>query len=796
MILIKDINNKNYSKFLTNADYSYLHMKEFASYILNNKYGFIIVNDVNNTYQYAMYVDIGKLLKVNSYNNLLKYVELEDKSSFRKIYDFTIKHIYNVCPNTFLMFTNMMFNDYFNGDTPVQKVLNSYPCYNVIHFHVDKIDQNILNESNLSRTYKYESHVKGKDFEWKYDYCEDLEVTNDIFALSISKNPDLIEVYDDFRNKTVPIILPPGSPLEQLPKYKGTYKEVILKGFEITENSNNIYFVSNPLSEVTVHLFKEVEFTDFFDMEINLNLLEVYETVRSYYIDNEYFQALFFYSFNNEDYLYPQVKENNTIDRVYEDKMVADIYSIIPMMYEDYELIEKLQSNDNNFIVNNVLTGLEFQDNYEFGNDNKTITKYSERISRFDLGTFNVLLTEQPHYNYYKKNKTEIIAVKPMPIRVIAALDEETHTAVIHLLHFGVKNKPSKYIDEISRNGIYLEYNENDEIMKKLPKRVSDDDTLMINFNDYLKAKYKIHQVGMPRHLILSPFLDDEEEFLKNVPTDKQDKIKDNYKSIKSSLLYAESMFEEGEELGDIIDSSLDIMYKKEYGLSFYDYSKTYISKTTLLQYFKTYKDYLPERIDFAVVNLFYLELLQFETAAHDIANQRITKFLKEYDIDAGKKKNNNKLLKMDSDSVLDTIDDIQEEYTKTLDFWEIQANYYSSKKFLNIMRKRFEIDEQMKMTQRNQDAINKIYSTKKSKKAEKADKIIGWVGIFFTIFNVLDIFIASADDTSSHMTDFERIIFNNLTSLTAFRIFLAFAVLFFSVKLIIKHQNSKRVKD
>ena len=186
--------------------------------------------------------------------------------------------------------------------------------------------------------------------------------------------------------------------------------------------------------------------------------------------------------------------------------------------------------------------------------------KNSDRIERIDLGTVQIMLTEEPHYNYYQKTPTCVIADFPVQVRLVAAVDKETHTGVLYLLNLGVK------VDE------------NDKYFDNTKKITADYGTIVANLYSYLEEKFKINRVGVPRNLILSPFLSDDDN-------SSNPEVQETIKQMKSSLLYGEAMFEDGEELGKIVDSSLESTFKDKYGASIYDYNVMNISKIGIFSF-------------------------------------------------------------------------------------------------------------------------------------------------------------------------------------------------------------------
>ncbi len=740
---------------LLNHDDNHLRfdLKSLCTEIVTKGIGKVIYTSINGTFSYAIFIDIGQCFNQESENsmvlNTLKSIA-KFKPSNRKnkkvLFDsltenywkelkYLKKDIYDICPTTCLFISNLKFENWFINGSPIKAILDAFPCYNLLALTSEEINQEQIDTSNKTRTYKFSSKCKADMNVWYFNKVFEMYQSNlnsDYHYYNICRYPELLEVYDDYRNKTIPMIFPIDNPLEKNSKYQGTGIKVILRGFDVIKESHNYYFTSKINNEVEAILYPKVDYNTFFDIETSFDLFHVHEGLRVYNIDGISYQALFFYSFGiSEDYLFIKEKHKSTKKSISEDKMVADIYTTMPVRYEDIKKLFDARTIENNFVVKNLITGLRFQENYEFGNENHNVRKYQERIIRFDLGTVNMLIREEPHYNYYQKDKVVIAIKRPIPIRLMVTADIDTHSAVLYLLNYGCKHKPSYYLNEVSTNGIILQPNEQDLTSGDFDVRHSEDGIPYISFYTYIKKRFGLNKMGTPRHLILSPFLGD-------CPEDASEAIKTSYKEIKSSLLYARTLFEDAEELGKIVDEHLDIIYRKKWGDAIFDYSTTYITKTTVLQYADTYKDYLAERIDFAVVTLFYFEVLQLEDSAIQIATNNISKFIDTYQIETRKTSKNKK--KVSSENALNIIEDIYEEYAKTMDLWDVEMNLFSSNRFISTMRRKFEIQKDIDKLNRNRKGIEQIYQGKQGNIQKRNSLLIGAASLILTISGGVDV--------------------------------------------------------
>ena len=806
--------NKDPNNPILNNDelHSRLNLKRYCYELVTRGIGKVLYTTINNTFVYTVILDVGQCFNqeynktaiVKTLKAIAKKVDLTTKKTkkqqeahnetmqnkFLKEMGYITKEIYNVCPTTCLFFTNLNFNSWFIDGSPIKAVLSSYPCYNMLGLTDEEITQEQIDESNETRTYSFSSTYKADMDVWYYNKVFKMYKSNlntDYHYYNICRYPELLEVYDDYRNQTIPMIFPLNNPLEKLEDYKGKGIPIKLKGFYVTEESENYYFTSKINSEVDALLYPEVDYFTFFDIETSFDLFHVHEGLRVYNIDGTSHQALFFYSFGvSKDYLFIEEKTESTDEIASEDKMIADIYSTMPVRYENIKKLYDARTIENNFVVKNLITGLRFQENYEFGNENHNVRKYQDRVVRFDLGTINVLIREEPHYNYYQKDKVVMATERAIPIRLMITADIDTHSAVLYLLNYGCKHKPSYYLNEVSTNGIILLPNEQDLNSGEFEVKYSEEGIPYISFYAYIQKKFGIKKMGTPRHLILSPFLGD-------CPEDASESLKESYKEIKSALLYARTLFEDAEELGKIVDGYLDIIYRKKWGDAVFDYSTTYITKTTVLQYADTYKDYLAERIDFAVVTLFYFEVLQLEDSAIQIATNSISKFIDAYQIEDRKGQKGSK--NVSSENALNLIEDIYEEYAKTMDLWGVEMNLLSSNRLIATMRRKFEIEKDLVQLNRNRNGIEQIYQGKQSNIQKRNSLLLAAVSLVITISTVVEVIQAALSEISKGWPQIYQDIINKYLMMIIIGVAVLGVLGFFGYRKIMKDRDKNVIK-
>ena len=734
--------------------------------ILEQNAGYVLVEKENNQIKHFLIaLDIyalEKVVRAKTFFSMLpndwKKVECEAERKYLQ------KEIIWNCLTTFMILTDYQDGLDFYNNQLTRSLLQSHLNYNLIFIQTKNIDEECFSEVNDEHIYSH----GGEEF--PYDILEKYP-RKKLTYLRICRFPELLKIYDDARIESIPMILPISFDLEGL-----DYQEIELKGF--TTLDDNPYFISKLGSKVKARFYKDVPFAVYYRLEHSLNLFEVNTGIKIKDVDGTLYQCIVLYAnkpsefklFSTDVYDALLSEKDNPVG---EKKLIADIYTLIPARYESFERIYKYHVEDNNFIANNIITGLIFQENFEYGVDESNDRRFKDRIRRIDLGTIHLMLLEETHYNYFDKTQIECIAEDPIPVRLIASLDLETHTAVLYMIYMGYNDRASKYLDQITRNEIRVavpesEYFHHEGHMKKIVSE-GGNEFYTVCLHDYIYCKYQIEKLGIPRNLVISPFITDEEN---DIVT---------HKSYISSILYGETSFAEEEELGKIVDDSIDDLLAREYGDNIYDYAKFYISRVTVLQCEETYKDYVVERIDFAVVELFYMELIVLELAAIYNASSNISKFINNYNIQTSFWKKLKESFTASSEDVLGKIDEILEEYARTLDFWDVPMNYHSSKKALDIIREKFEVEREVAQLERNRSEISSIYESRKTKNSAFSNFVMSLIGVMLTLSSVIGLFSgASGDDDASSI---EETIYTFFDELLMIRIVFIIAGIFIFYK-------------
>ena len=119
-----------------------------------------------------------------------------------------------------------------------------------------------------------------------------------------------------------------------------------------------------------------------------------------------------------------------------------------------------------------------------------------------------------------------------------------------------------------------------------------------------------------------------------------------------------------------------------------------------VLQFSPDFKGSVRQRLEEESITLFYMELILLEEAAIHIADREIIKLFSSNSI-------------TEPIEFLKKVDVIYDDYCKTTDFWDIQVNYPTSQKSIDMLRNAFHIKDQLEFMQRNQSQLQTVFDTK-----------------------------------------------------------------------------------
>lgn len=369
-----------------------------------------------------------------------------------------------------------------------------------------------------------------------------------------------------------------------------------------------------------------------------------------------------------------------------EHRLIPDIFVSIPVSYADIKILEEVHSKNNNININYLLNSMSFRTNYESGADIDALNtrRFKERIHRFYLGNIEVQIKPEDENLFSGKiDNYNFILDNPVEIGMIIAVDELTNIGVLHLVSFSCEILLTQLLDTISRNQLYVKC-ENE----------------FINLYDFIKSKFRIEKKGGAKSLVTLPVN------RSNVDND-----------LLASILFCETYYDSNESLGTVVDKEIIEILNDKYGIAQYNYACVYAYTNVLLQLSEHLSGSILERINTESITLFYIELIVFEEAAINITNDLIVDFL-------------TKLNYYVPDDALKEINRIISNHSKSIEFWDLQLNYPSSRKSIENIRKSFKINKLIETLERNREQIIMIYQTRSDIIDRKEAAILSAVGI------------------------------------------------------------------
>ena len=150
------------------------------------------------------------------------------------------------------------------------------------------------------------------------------------------------------------------------------------------------------------------------------------------------------------------------------------------------------------------------------------------------------------------------------------------------------------------------------------------------------------------------------------------------------------------------------------------------------MQFCQDFKGSIDTRIEEEAITQLFIELVLFEECAIQIADRDIAQLF----------------INKDQRPIefLQNVDKIHDEYSKTIDFWNVQLNYPTSQNSINIIRKAFKVEEKHNYMQRNQQHMEMVFETKRNIVDRKDSKRMD---TSLAIISVLAIFSAWMDSHS-----------------------------------------------
>lgn len=237
---------------------------------------------------------------------------------------------------------------------------------------------------------------------------------------------------------------------------------------------------------------------------------------------------------------------------------------------------------------------------------------------------------------------------------------------------------------------------------------VKDDDKWK-HFNDFIKNKYGVEKRGIPNVL--------------QIVFSEKDDIPE---AILTSWLMGEAYSKKGHGLGEIkLGENKNV---EDYKLDVPTYENAvavYASRDVVVEYNKRER-LIFGRLENVISTLSAIELILFEEAAISTCEHKYQKII------------DNK--KLGTLSLVSQMKNIQEEFIRTIDFWNPNMRYMGSEIVEEEFRKKFEIDKHKNKLIEKQEKFNTYFMLRRDKRNAMESIFLSIVGCVLTASSIYDI--------------------------------------------------------
>ena len=433
---------------------------------------------------------------------------------------------------------------------------------------------------------------------------------------------------------------------------------------------------------------------------------------------------------------------------------IPDIFLSIPITYDSIDAFTGKNSNatKGSAVVDAILANLAFRTSYEAGiaagqmNDDGAVFK--SRIQRISLGSVTISLCDES--TLYDSTCRPI--GKPHRAELYLSYDTGSSCGVVGLAALSCPFMMSIFFDNVSRNQILVtEPGEKEE-----------------NLYEYLAKRFRLTKSGTPRIFAVLPHERGE------VFTD----------AAIGSLLSGETIYADGENFGEIIDSEILELVRSRHGLGQYNRGCVLAYRNVVLQFDGRLRASLADRVAEEIITQFYIELVEMEDAAINMTDAAIVELLANTAVD-------------DPVKYQEAVERIHENYAKTVCFWDVLVNYPTSQKSIEMLRRAFCIDRQVQRMARNREQMRAVFEAKceiidrnDSRRVDASLAILSVLAVFGALIDCYDFIGAWGEPSTALPLRILQIIFSAGIFLTG-----VFAVLHMAIRRKHKEKAQKQKK-
>ena len=454
--------------------------------------------------------------------------------------------------------------------------------------------------------------------------------------------------------------------------------------------------------------FKEYEIEDeysLFHKESNYFISDtIIDSIECYDIIS--FNNSFLYVYDNK---YKDLELNNETKKYQEKDFVFDVF----ILYQTTGILKNIKEC-NTEISKILINKLKFRSETE----DKQI---SERLKFYDLGIVNTNI-----YHERTDETDDYNLMQNIELNLILVNDIYSKLQIVIMYKLSSNFKISQILDNAIRNDLTIEYNNKN-----------------LTINEYLFSIYNIKTVYTPL-------------FYLNSTQERKNFVKSDI----ASLLMCETIYDQGYELGVLIDDELLSIVNNKQGLGQYDRTCTLAYDNILLDLGSPVFQNEADNIKNISVTLYYIIMIAFESCAIHSTNNKIVEDLKQV-----KKINTKKFMKQNQEIYI--------EYLKSSTFWNLNLKYPSTNKSLKMIRKYFKVTDSLNTLEFNKKEMNNLFNIKQELLDRRAATTLNFTILLLTLIQVNYLFFPNL---------FTEIGFNpNIEELFVFNVILIFIFLIYS---------------
>lgn len=377
--------------------------------------------------------------------------------------------------------------------------------------------------------------------------------------------------------------------------------------------------------------------------------------------------------------LFNDLLKKMIIKRKEEWSLIPDIYVSVPVRYDSRLDLKQLELNNevNDEKTKCLIKDLDFRTHFEAGIPRSSshiddLAGFKQRISRYYLGKFKIQISLENNVDNYDGLGEPISP--PTFVDMYISIDKKSKCAVLTWYSLSAPFLLSHLMDNVIRNQLQI---------IKIVKNEEENKEARVNFFDYLNDRYGLVKCGTSKIYALIP---DDKDCL-------------NTEEL-ASLIAGETIFPKGEDMGRIIDPEILNIVSSKNGMGQYDRAYVCAYTNVVLEFSRDFRTSLYERMLEESIILFYMELILIEEAAIHIADREITRLFTSSRLD-------------DPVEFLKKVDTVMNDFAGTIDFWDIQVNYPTSQKSINMLRNAFKIKAQLEYLQRDREQLQTSFNIK-----------------------------------------------------------------------------------